>query len=128
MEKQDNTKVILVIVTGLLVISYFLGRGENPNEAWVKGLVLVATAIGLIQLISPFLGGLIVKGWYMIGKVLGWINTRILLTLVFYVIVFPISLIYKLTNKNSLQRKKTEGTVFISRDHSYASADLENIW
>lgn len=128
MDQKDNSKVILVIVVGFLVIAYFLGSGENPKHNWANGLTITATIIGLAHVLSPTLGSYIVKGWNMVGFVLGWINTRILLSLVFYIVVFPISLIYRMTNKNSLQRKRVSGSIFRTRNHSYTKKDLENIW
>jgi len=128
MEQKENSKVILVIVVGFLVIAYFIGSGENSKHNWADGLTIAATLIGLIQIISPTLGNFVVKGWNMIGLVLGWINTRILLSIVFYFVVFPVAMIYKLTNKNSLQRKRISGSIFRTRNHSYTAKNLENIW
>ena len=128
MKQQDNTKVILVIVVGLLALSYFFGSGDEPKEALSTGLILAATIVGLIHLIIPTVGGWIVLGWFKLGHVLGWINTRILLSIIFYLFLFPISILYRLTNKNSLQRKNVKGSIFENRDHLYKKEDLENIW
>jgi len=44
--------------------------------------------------------------WMRIGLVLGWVNTRILLGLVFYMLFTPISLLLKLLNKDPMNRHK----------------------
>ena len=42
------------------------------------------------------------RGWMAVGHVLGWINTRIILGLVFYAIVTPIGLIRRWLGKDPM--------------------------
>ena len=42
------------------------------------------------------------KGWMALGHVMGWINTRIILGLVFYLIVTPIGFIRHAMGKDSM--------------------------
>jgi hypothetical protein len=44
------------------------------------------------------------KGWMMLGHVLGWINTRIILGFVFYVVVTPIGIIRRWLGKDPMGR------------------------
>lgn len=124
MRKDETLKNILVIVTGLLVLA-FIFKGENSINIY---FLIASTVIGVLSLISNTLAQLIEKVWFKIGHVLGWINTRILLTIVFYVFLFPMSLIYKLTSKDGLNRKNPKNTVFETRDHWYTKDDLKNLW
>jgi len=45
------------------------------------------------------------KGWMAIGHVMGWINTRIILGIVFYVIVTPIGMIRRWLGKDPMGRQ-----------------------
>src|SRR5262245_24728810 len=45
------------------------------------------------------------KGWMAVGHILGWINTRIILGFVFYLIVTPIGIIRRWLGKDSMGRK-----------------------
>ena len=45
------------------------------------------------------------KGWMAVGHVLGWINTRIILGVVFYVIVTPIGIIRRWLGKDPMGRQ-----------------------
>jgi hypothetical protein len=45
------------------------------------------------------------KGWMVLGHILGWINTRIILGLVFYGVVTPIGVIRRLMGKDPMGRK-----------------------
>ena len=43
--------------------------------------------------------------WMKLGHVLGWINTRIILGLVFFIMFAPIALLLRILGKDPLQRK-----------------------
>ncbi len=45
------------------------------------------------------------RGWMMLGHVLGWINTRIILSAVFYLMVTPIGIIRRWLGKDSMERR-----------------------
>jgi hypothetical protein len=118
-EKADH-KTILVIVIGLLVISFVFK---------ISSLVYIATGIGFLSLLSDKLTEYILFIWMKIAEVLGWINTRILLALVFYIFVFPFSIIFKMITKNPLALKKSSyASNYVERNHKYDKKDLENIW
>ena len=45
------------------------------------------------------------KGWMRVGHVLGWINTRVILGAVFYIIVTPIGIVRRWLGKDPMGRK-----------------------
>lgn len=126
MDNKDNSKIILVIITGLLVLGSIFSNEEG--SIFHEWFVIASCTIGILHLLFPAIGSLMIKIWFKIGHILGWINTRILLTVIFYAILFPISILYKMSNRNSLQRKRAKGSIFIERNHLYTKKDLENIW
>ena len=119
MKEPEILKAQLVIATGLLALSYIFK---------VKILITVAFIFLLLVLVFPSIGKIIVKGWFKFAEVLGKINSKILLSLVFYIFLLPMSWIYKLTTKNPLQIKKSTDSMFIDRNHQYQGKDMENIW
>lgn len=120
MTEADKAKAQLVIVTGLLIL-YFIFDADF--------LLYAAGIIGVLCIAIPVVGDLIVKGWYKIAEVLGAINGRILLSLVFFIILFPIALLSRLGKKNPLALKReSERSVFAERNHRYTAKDLENVW
>ena len=79
--------------------------------------LIAAAVIGVCSLAIPVFGDLVVKGWYKIAEVLGAINGKILLSLVFFVVLFPVAVIAKLTKKNPLHLKKEDtDSVFTERN------------
>lgn len=58
---------------------------------WVLSIILCSGAI-----VSPKLLWVVYRPWMAVGHVMGWVQTRLLLSVVFYLIIFPIGLIRKL--------------------------------
>jgi len=75
-------------------------RGE-PWRLWALGIGSLLIVLGglLPQLLAP-----IHKGWMWVGHILGWINTRILLGIVFYALVTPIGLVLRLLGKDTMRQ------------------------
>jgi hypothetical protein len=76
-------------------------RHEDPRWwALLIGVCLVVT--GAVFPRSLFW---VHKGWMAVGHVLGWINTRIILGVVFYVIVTPIGTVRRWLGKDPMGRQ-----------------------
>jgi hypothetical protein len=76
-------------------------RGEDPRW-WamvVAGCLLVPAVVFPKSLVWVY------KGWMAVGHVMGWINTRIILGVVFYVIVTPIGIIRRWLGKDPMGRQ-----------------------
>jgi hypothetical protein len=75
-------------------------RGE-PLRLWaiVIGGLLIAFGGIFPQVLWP-----VHKGWMWVGHILGWINTRILLGIVFYALVTPIGLVFRLMGKDTMRQ------------------------
>jgi hypothetical protein len=77
-------------------------RGEGPAGA----LLVVAACLAALGALSP--AGLrpVFKAWTAIGNVLGWINTRIILSAIFYLAVTPIGLVRRGLGKDPMGRRR----------------------
>ena len=120
MQSQDRFKTILVIVTGLLAL------------AWIFNLPLlgkVALGIGAISIFVPAAAKAIEWAWFKIALALGWVNSRILLSIIYFVFLMPLAWLSRLFTKDPLALKKGKrATLYVTRDHLYTGKDLENIW
>ena len=120
-----EVKAILVIVTGLLVLFFFfLLKNDQP----FIGLVYAAGIIGFVSLLSPRAGKGVVWLWFKLAFVLGWVNSRILLSAIYFVILVPLASLYRLFNKDTLNLKKPTGSLFSERKYTYQAKDLDNMW
>jgi polyferredoxin len=112
MEQKNEIKQLRdfgLLVGGIFVVIGLwpmLWRGE-PLRLWALGLglVLMALGVGLPAVLRP-----IHKTWMWIGHILGWVNTRIILGIVFYGLVTPIGMIFRLMGKDSMQRAFAESS------------------
>ena len=73
---------------------------EGRSWAGVVAIVLIIPA-----LVYPQALYWIHKGWMALGHVMGWINTRIILGLCFYLIVTPIGFIRRVLGKDSMGKE-----------------------
>jgi len=120
MSEAENRKTELVIVTGFIFLSLIFK---------VRALLYISLGLGVIFLFVPVLGRHIIRLWFAVSNVLGKINAKILLSVVYVVFLIPISLLYRVMSKDPLFIKPSDRKSFFrDRDHTYAARDLENIW
>jgi hypothetical protein len=67
--------------------------------------IIPAGALLLLGLLLPQSLGPIYRAWMKLGHVLGWINTRIILSVVFYGMVFPMGFVMRLAGKDPMRRR-----------------------
>jgi hypothetical protein len=87
----------LVVMFGLL-LPWLAGR-PWPLWPWVAAAVFVSLALVFPPALRP-LNAL----WLKIGHILGWINTRIILGVVFFVIFLPAALMLRALGKDPMHR------------------------
>jgi uncharacterized membrane protein len=106
----------------LLLLTLIIGQWQH-----LQFTVPVALAEVIILLIAPVLIYPFTFLWLNISDLLGKIMSKVLLTLVFFVFVFPVSLIRKAMGKDTLRLKKFKkdtNSVFTGRNHTYTRTDL----
>lgn len=113
------------MAAGVLVFHYFLIAKEGGES-----VVLIWVAIGLLisgLFIKP-LGNLITYSWTKLGEGLGWINSRIILSVMFFIVLTPIALLFRLFKKDNLGLKRRADSYYFDRNHTFSGKDLDNIW
>ncbi len=101
-DRREIRKFALPIAILLLAVGLFaLWRGKS--FAWplmgVSGF-LVAAAYIVPVILRPFY-----IPWMLLAAGMGWLMTRVLLTLTFFIMITPIGLLMRLFGKDSLHRK-----------------------
>ena len=89
------------ILIGWLLPSLF-GHQFRTWTLWigVPGLLIGLTAPRILY--YPY------KGWMALGQVLGWINSKLILGLVFIAVLIPISFIMKIVGYDPLRIKRNK--------------------
>ncbi len=94
---------------GLLVGAIFAVISLWPliwhGEALRLWAIIAAGVLAVPAVVMPKSLKLIYRGWMAIGDVLGWINTRIILGIVFYGVVTPMGAIMRLRGHDPMQRR-----------------------
>jgi len=107
--KSDLQKFGITIGVILLIISGFLyWKGNESFQLFlIIGTILFVLGITIPDVLKP-----IYWVWMIFATILGWIMTRLILSLLFYVIITPIGLIPRLFGKQFLELKwnKTDST------------------
>ena len=114
MEKITNRKLrefgILIGIGFPLIIGWlipsFTGHGFRE---WTLLIAIPGLIIGLVAprlLLYPY------KGWMVIGHKLGWINSHIVLGLVFVVVLLPIAFIMRIFGYDPLRKKGKNKTTY----------------
>ena len=97
------------------------GHGFRTWTLWVgiPGLILGLTAPRLLH--YPY------KSWMALGHALGWVNSHIILGLVFIVILQPIAYVMRLTGYDPLRRRR-EGETTYRENRQAQKTDLTRIF
>ncbi|SRR5579885_114335 len=91
------TGAIFAALFGLLMP--WLRHRPFPAWPWIVCVLLVVPA-----LIAPQALRQVFRAWTAAGRVLGWINSRLILTVVFYAIVTPAGVVMRLCGHDPMKR------------------------
>ena len=81
--------------------AYFLWRGGVAGPYLLaSGMIFLSLGLFFRTPLKP-----LYVGWMSFAHLLGWINTRLLLGLFYYLVLTPIGLILRLTGKDLLQER-----------------------
>ena len=116
-DRQKHLETILVIVLGMIVI-YFVAHN--------KYILWGAIAIGAIGVFIPFLAGKIHWAWMKLAHGMGYVMGKVMLTLVYVLVVLPMSWFAK--KKVSVRLTGKSDSYFKERNYTYKKEDLENVW
>lgn len=103
----------------------------------VFGLLFRFTPLFYLALLFLLMGvfatrlSLVVASWWLkFAGALGAINSRIILSVVFFVLLTPIAFVYRLTHGDFMGLKRRAGakSYFVEREKTYSSEDLLNPW
>ena len=115
--KELETILVLVLALGVL---YWLNK---------KTYLLTAAFItGLSGLLIPVVAKTIHWLWMKLAEGLGFVMSKVILTLIFVVIVIPFGWMTRKAGKSSVKLKPGGNSYYIEKNHTYTAEDLENLW
>jgi len=118
--KTDTSKsTILIISMGFLVLHLLFG--------W-QWAVILSLLTGLVGIISSAVSKKIEWAWMKLARILSHIIPSILLGVVFYLFLFPISLISKLFTKDPLMLSMKYNSYFVNIEKEFEKKSMEKLW
>lgn len=104
--KKDLKKFGLTVGIALLVVTLVLFLFDKSSYVYfgIIGGALILTGLMLPALLKP-----INKIWMTLALVLGWFSSRVILTILFYLVLTPIGFIAKIFRKRFLNLKIENG-------------------
>jgi len=119
MKTNSSHATILTISMGFLILHLLF--------SW-EWAVIVSLVVGVTGLISSYLSRKIEYAWMKFAKLLGYIIPNILLSIVYYLLLFPLSALSKLFNKDPLMLSGEYQTYFIDIKKEIDKKSFEKIW
>lgn len=119
MTSEKTSQTILTILTGLLII--YLVSGLKP-------VLAIAVILGIIGIFSGYLSEKISRLWFMLAEGMGFVSSRVLLTVVFFGLLLPLAILSRLFGRKGLELARRESSYYVTRNHKYEADDLNNIW
>jgi len=123
-DKKELKKFGITIGSALLLISALLFIYESPSARYFMG---GGFAFGIIAQIFPILFLPLQKIWMAFAVVMGFIMTRIILSILFYLVITPINIISRLFGKDFLNLKieKEKKSYWNIRDEEYKQSSTK---
>ena len=125
LSRRTITSFALIVSGALLAIAAYQWWQDAPHRGLVIALVVIATLLLLLAAVAPSLLRPVYRGWMHFGEALGWLNTRILLTLVFFLVVTPIGLLMRLFGRSPITTAKRDSYWTDVEPHSYGDRHVE---
>ena len=121
MQWLDVLKTLNILALAALIF-YFVTK-----SAWLVWASLVLLALGSFH--NPF-ARIITKGWLKFSESLGFVMSKVILTLVFCVFLVPIAVLYRFFNKeiSSHFRNRNKPSTFTEIKRHFSKKSFENPW
>lgn len=115
-------ETICVLAIASLIIGFIFG---------LQIFFVIALVLLLIGTFIKKLAFVIAQGWLKFAHILGAFNTKVILTLIFFLFLTPIAILYRVVKGDSMKLSrsdKNEKSYWIEKNHEYVAKDMENVW
>jgi hypothetical protein len=97
----------LIVGAGFGVIALWpLLVRDDPPRAWA---LVIAGLLGVAAVVLPQALRRPHRVWMAVGEVLAWINTRVILGVVYFGLVVPMGMVLRLSGHDPMQRRLDPG-------------------
>lgn len=101
--RSEREFAVLMAAVALVIVLWRRFSGGALAWPWLLlALLLLLVAWRAPRRLTP-----LARGWLRLGHLLGHINTRIILGLVFFLLITPLALLMRLFGRDALRLKRT---------------------
>lgn len=112
----------IIVISIVLIVFRFIFK--------VEALLLIALGLLLISVLSKGISRKAAGIWLGFSHYLGAVNTKIILSLIFYLFLTPIAFIYRLLGKNQVAIAKDDSldSYYTKCNKTFNRDDFEKMW
>jgi len=88
---------------GAVGLYQYLARGHTPWGLW---LMVAAVGVGTMGLVRPAAVRWLFVGWMVVAFPIGWVVSQVMLLLMFYGLITPVAIWFRLRGRDLLRRKR----------------------
>jgi len=97
-----------------LFLVFFLGLAGwrvwgGHADGWAAALAVLAIGVGVLGLVRPSAVRFIYTGWMIVAFPIGWTISCVALGLVFYAVITPVALLFRVIRRDELRLRRAEG-------------------
>lgn len=121
MSNAESSKTLSVIALALLVGYYLF---EAPA---------LLPAVGVLLFLAVFpnpLSRMLAQLWLCFSELLGRVNSKVILTLIYYLVLVPVAFLYRMRNRKTVDyfQARNQSTFFVDAPTSYRREIFEKTW
>lgn len=112
--------------TGMVLALILVAAGLIFDQMFI---IKISIAVLLINMVYPALFKPFAFLWFGLAKILGAIVPKLLLTIIFFLVVLPIGIIWRIIGKDPLKLKEWKqgsNSVMKTRNHIYSAEDIQH--
>jgi len=103
LRKFGLTTGAIIVVLFAFFFPWVFDAAAMPMWPWIAAGALWVPALLVPGILRP-----VYTTWMKIGHGIGWVNTRIILGVLFYVLILPMGLIMRLFGNDPMARKRDD--------------------
>ena len=119
MKNNSGYSTIVVLITALIILLLIYHQ---------KIFLLAAISLAFLCILFPSVTVFIHQLWMKFGNIIGSVTNKVLLTLIFFLVLLPISFLARSFKKISILLQRRENTYYQERNYEFAKQDLEKMW
>ena len=112
-----GTAFVVLWAVFAFVLPWLFERGRNLPLLWQIGVALAVVGTLLPAVVKP-----LYYAWMTMAVALGYVMTRVLLTIFFFLVLTPVALVFRLIGRDALHRKldRSAQSYWIEKTHPIA--------